>query len=246
MQIAICDDDINFAEGLKGAIETLYDVSNGPLTVSVWHDGAAFLVDQPECDALFLAIAMAGVDGFTIARKLRRREEIFLIFVTGHDELVYDAIKFQPFRFLRKSRLPEELPEAVNSLMTAVLRRSAGSKVPFRTGTGIVYRDVDDIIYIEIYGHWMHVCVRGGDDLKCYGSLTDLEKQLKAFGFVRTHKSYLVNCRYIDAIESRRVILTDQTQILLSRYRAEAVREAYGNFGLRSTTCIESNMPFML
>lgn len=230
MQIAICDDDIHFAGELKGAIETLYDVSNGSLMVSVWHDGAAFLADQPECDALFLAIDMAGMDGFTVARKLRRREEIFLIFVTGHDELVYDAIKFQPFRFLRKSRLMEELPEAVEELGKAVLRRSVGSKVPFRTGTGIVCRDVDDIMYIEIYGHWMHVRARGGDDLKCYGSLTDLEKQLEPFGFIRTHKSYLVNCQYIHAIESRRVILDDRTQIPLSRYRTETVREAYGYY----------------
>lgn len=230
MRIAICDDDINFAGELKGAIETLYDVSNGPLTVSVWHDGVAFLADQPEYDALFLAIGMAGMDGFTVARKLRRREEIFLIFVTRHDEMVYDAIKFQPFRFLRKSRLTEELPEAVEALEKAVLRRSAGGKVSFRTGTGIVYRDADDIMYIEIYGYWMHVRVNGGDDLRCYGSLTDLEQQLKAFGFVRTHKSYLVNCRYIDTIESRRIVLDDRTQILMSRYRAEAVRKAYEHY----------------
>lgn len=31
MRIAICDDDINFAGELKGAIETLYDVSMAPL-----------------------------------------------------------------------------------------------------------------------------------------------------------------------------------------------------------------------
>lgn len=230
MRIAVCDDDINFAETLKGAIETLYDVSNGPLMVSVWHDGAAFLADQPECDALFLAIGMAGMDGFTIAQKLRRRKELFLIFVTEHEELVYDAIKFQPFRFLRKSRLSEELPEAVEELGRAVLRRSAGSKVPFRTNMGTVFMDADDIMYIEIYGHWLHVRVNAGDDLKCYGSLTNLEKQLEAFGFVRTHKSYLVNCRYIYAIESRRVTLDDRTQVLMSRYRAEAVREAYRHY----------------
>ncbi len=223
MRIAICDDDVNFTGELKGAIEAAYDVSNDPLTVSVFHDGASLLADGPECDALFLDIQMPGLNGFAVASRLIHREEIFLIFVSMHDELVYESLQFRPFRFLRKSQLTGELPEVMEALGKAVLMRSMGRKVCFRTRSETVFVDVHDIAYIEIYGHWLHVRVRKGENLECYGSLADLEKQLVPFDFVRTHKSFLVNCRYVHSTESRRIILDDGTEIPLSRYRVEAV-----------------------
>lgn len=228
MQISICDDDVNFAWELKRAIEASYDASKDPLTVLLWHDGEAFLAEQPACDVLFLDINMPGMNGFTVAQKLRHREKIFLIFVTMHDELVYDAIKFQPFWFIRKPYLAEALPEVMEALGKALSKKNTCRKVPFRTKTGTVFLDVDEIRYIEIYGHWLHLYVGEGETLECYGSLTDLEKQLNPFGFVRTHKSYLVNCRYVSWIGSRRIMLDDRTQIPLSRYRVAAVRERFG------------------
>lgn len=72
--------------------------------------------------------------------------------------------------------------------------------------------------------------VHDGEDLQCYGSLTDFEQKLAPFGFIRVHKSYLVNCRYIYAVGKRQVILDDKTEILLSRYRVNEVKNKLRNF----------------
>lgn len=39
--------------------------------------------------------------------------DIVIIFITSKDELVYESIKTQPFRFIRKSRLTEEISESI-------------------------------------------------------------------------------------------------------------------------------------
>ena len=62
------------------------------------------------------------------------------------------------------------------------------------------------------------------DAIECYGSLSDFEKRLVPHNFVRTHKSYLVNCKYINSIEQKQVILDDNTVIPLSKYKIETVR----------------------
>ena len=230
MHIAICDDDADFADNLKTLLEKELAVLHVSPVISVYNDGNAFIADKPDCDAVFLDIDMPAVNGFDIAEQINRMGESLIIFVTMHDELVYSSIKFRPFRFIRKSHLAGELPEVLNALHKTIGKRNAGRKFEFQTKTGSVFLDVSNIEYIEIYGHWLHVCVDGGEDLECYGSLSEFEKELAPFDFIRTHKSYLVNCKYIYAIEKGQIVLDDKTEILLSRYRAGEVRNKFRSY----------------
>lgn len=231
MRLAICDDDMDFVERLKSMVEAGFAQMDASPAVSIYSSSEAFVSENPACEAVFLDIDMPSVNGFEIAENLSRSGSgTLIVFVTSHDELVYSSIKFQPFRFIRKSHLESELPEAVEALNEAVLKQMAGKKFRLQTKTGEVFLDVNTIEYIEIYGHWLRVCVNGGEVLDCYGSLSTLEAQLAPFDFVRTHKSYLVNCRYIYSIEKRRVILDDRTEILLSRYKADGVRSRFRDF----------------
>lgn len=235
MRIAICDDDTAFTEKMRTLVENGLGIYGEETELSVFRDSEALYncASEAEYDAVFLDIDMPRVNGFDIAEQMNRQGKALIIFVTMHDELVYSSIRFQPFRFIRKSHLEEELPEVLTDLHGAVCKRRAGQKFAFRTREGTVFLDVDTVPYIEIYGHWIQVCVEGGRKIECYGSLLKLEKELAPFGFIRTHKSYLVNCRYLYAIEKGQCILDDGTKILLSRHRSEDVRAAFKDY-LRS------------
>lgn len=184
-------------------------------------------------DVVFLDIDMPEISGFDIAEKIKANKPTLIIFVTTHDELVFSSLKFQPFRFVRKSFLGDELGEVVDDINKVLSKRAAGKKFKLQTKSHDVYIDVEQIIYIEIYGHWHHVYTNDGDTLDCYGILSDYELQLEPFDFVRTHKSYLVNCRYIRSVEKERVVLDDKTYIPLSRRRINTVNDKFTKY-LRS------------
>ena len=230
MRIAICDDDADFADNLRALMEKELAALYTKPVILVYNDGNTFISDKPECDVAFLDIDMPAVNGFDIAEQINRMGETLIIFVTMHDELVYSSIKFRPFWFVRKSHLADELPEVLNALIKTIGKRNAGRKFEFQAKRGTIFLDISSIEYIEIYGHWLHVCVNGGENLECYGSLSEFEKALAPFDFIRTHKSYLVNCKYIYAIEKGQIILDDKTEILLSRYRAGEVRDKFRNY----------------
>ena len=78
------------------------------------------------------------------------------------------------------------------------------------------------------------VHIKGNDCLECYGSLSYMEHELNDYDFVRTHKSYLVNCKYIYSIERNQIMLDDKTAIPVSRYKLETVKERFRSF-LRRT-----------
>lgn len=235
MRIAICDDDIAFTERMRILVQNGLTGYGEETDLSIYREGESLCdcVSDAGYDAVFLDIDMPRMSGFDVAEQMNRKGKTFIIFVTMHDELVYSSIRFQPFRFIRKSHLEEELPEVLQDLYCAVCKRRAGRKFAFQTKEGTVYLDVDSIPYIEIYGHWIHVRMEDGRKVECYGSLLKLEKELAPFAFIRTHKSFLVNCRYLYAIEKGQCVLDDGTKILLSRYRAEEVRARFRDY-LRS------------
>lgn len=233
IKIAMCDDDRDFSERIKLLIDQYFLTQSIDSDVLIFSGGNCFLTANTDYNAVFLDIDMPDISGFDVAEQINN--DTLIVFVTTHDELVYSSLKFRPFRFIRKAYLEEELPEALDAIQKETLKRSAGKKFMLQTKNGEVLLNVNEIEYIEIYGHWLRVYLAGGDTLECYGSLSVLEEQLDRFDFARTHKSYLVNCHYIFSIQKNRIILDDRTEIPLSRYKADTVKNKFKNH-LRSTT----------
>lgn len=227
MIIAVCDDDRNFSERMKLLIEQYFTEQSVEINAAVFNSGADYLSDNTDYNAVFLDIDMPDMGGFEIAEQLS--EDTLIVFVTTHDELVYSSLKFRPFRFIRKTYLDEELPEALEQINKEISKRGASSKFVLQTKNGEALLNVSNIKYIEIYTHSIRVYTVSGEILEYYGSLAVMERQLNDFDFVRTHKSYLVNCRYIFSIEKNKIILDDKTEVPLSRYKADAVKSKFKN-----------------
>ncbi|MBD5116855.1 MAG: response regulator transcription factor [Ruminococcaceae bacterium] len=234
IRIAVCDDDRDFTERMKLLIEQYFTEQDAESDIVIFNSGGDFLSENTDYNAVFLDIDMPDVGGFDIAEQISDKSNTLIVFVTTHDELVYSSLKFRPFRFIRKAYLEEELLETMEAVKKEILKLSANKKFMLQTKKGEFLLDVDNIEYIEIYTHSIQVYTVDGEILECYGSLSALEKQLNAFDFVRTHKSYLVNCRYIFSIEKNRIILDDKTEIPLSRYKIDTVKSKFKNH-LRST-----------
>lgn len=235
VRAAICDDEKPMLDYLQKHILIEYKKQNIEISIEQFISGEELLNAHKEnaFDAVFLDIDMPEINGFDIAESINGSENTLIIFVTSHDELVYSSLKFRPFRFIRKAYLESELPETLAAVNAEISKRNAGRKFPMRTKTGEVFLDLANIEYIEIYGHWLKVSVFGGEYIECYGSLGALEEQLAALDFVRVHKSYLVNLKYIYSIEKTQIVLDDKTAIPLSRYKSAEVKAKFKKY-LRS------------
>lgn len=63
-----------------------------------------------------------------------------------------------------------------------------------------------------------------------YGSLKALEEEWSEYDFLRIHKSYLVNQRYIEKVGGKEVILKDGTVLEMGRDRKKSVYHAMSQF----------------
>ena len=63
-----------------------------------------------------------------------------------------------------------------------------------------------------------------------YEKLETLEEKLKGFGFLRAHKSFIVNMGHIRSINSYVMTLDDGRQIPVPKARYKQVRQKYALF----------------
>lgn len=83
-------------------------------------------------DLIFLDIDMPNISGMEAAEILRDGDDEFdIIFITNKDEFVYDAIKFAPFRFIRKPKFDLEIEETLNDFL--VKRKKNNERYMFLT-----------------------------------------------------------------------------------------------------------------
>lgn len=232
MRISVCDDDVVMLNFLCDEINKELKNNGVDFALDRFENGADFLsvYETAPFDIVFLDIDMPTINGFEIAERINKDNSSFIVFVTSHDELVYSSFRFQPFRFIRKNHIAAELPETVTALAEKNNECTAARHFEVRTSSENVFLDLNDVEYIEIYGHWLRITVKNSNAIECYGSLSDFEKRLAPHNFVRTHKSYLVNCKYIYSIEQRQVVLDDKTAIPLSKYKIESVRSKLRNY----------------
>ena len=61
---------------------------------------------------------------------------------------------------------------------------------------------LSDIVYVESYKRYLLIHTKK-DEYKQYGKISDMEKMLCEKGFLRSHKSYLVNLEHVIKIKNR-------------------------------------------
>lgn len=229
LNIAIVDDNLEYLKIIHEHIDNIMDeIKCDQYILKTFTDGIQLIESGIKYDLLLLDIDMPTINGFELAEKINNNTSIqdatTIIFISTYDNLVYESFKYSPLRFIRKNKIDEELGEAIQAFLCK--REHNGYPLMFSTDLGKRSISVNDIIYIEVQSHKLYVHEKEKLTI-ANGNLKDVEEQLCAYGFIKTHQSFLVNFRYINFINHSEIILDNGTSIPLSRGRYEQVKKEY-------------------
>ncbi len=231
MRFAICDDDKNLIEKLKECIKQEYDnIWYGEnLEFDTYNSGEALIdacVNQKmEYNLIFLDVYMGGISGFDTAEKLAIAGcDIRIAFITSNSDLVYDSFDYQPFYFIRKDNYNMVVKKVLVKLKK-VMKQDKVITVINRGQT--LFIPLKNIYYIEsdrhsVLLHTTHY------DYTTRRSISDMENELKDDYFIKIHRKYLVNLKYIKRIDTilDEVTLSNDVRLEMSRHVKENVKEA--------------------
>ena len=223
ISIAICDDDNDFRLLLRDAVYKMIESHGEDADIEDFSDGQTCLsqLGSRKFNILFLDIEMPGMDGFSMAGKMQKSyPNIVLIFVSSHESLVFQSYEYDTFWFMRKSALITDLKKAIDKYFARIVYNELYYVV---NAQKVYYKD---ILYIECNGHLITIKTADRTYSMC-GSLKKLEEELTPYQFIRVHKSFLVNMKQINVMHNDKIILTDNSSVLLSKSRRAEVRKLY-------------------
>lgn len=87
---------------------------------------------------------------------------------------------------------------------------------------------IEDIMYIETSRHKNLFHTTDGV-YSIYKKLNEIEEDLKEYGFLRIHQSFLVNMRYIQKISSYILTLKNGEELSVPKSRYQEVKRKYAN-----------------
>lgn len=211
VRILLCDDDPRFLETLQSVIEAGIGVS------AVFHacTGLEQISDAmlSRCDIAFLDIDFAGkrYNGIDIARKLRSvRADAVIIFVTNYIEYAPEGYEVNAFRYVLKGDIREKLPLYLPDALAQL--RGERETLRIRISGERIDIPLSQIRYIESRQHTV-IAHTSRKDYTWYSPLSALEQELEPKGFLRIHKSYLVNMLHLRKYHSQGAVLDDGTTL---------------------------------
>lgn len=224
IRIAIVDDEPLIIDMISEKVSDILNTHKIELEIITFTEGKSLIksFEQHGFNLIILDIDMPDITGIDVAKKIRSySESTTIIFVTNKDEMVYEAIKFVPFRFIRKTNYEAEIYEAIESFLEKYTRKK--EVLMFSTENGKKTLPVSNIIFIEVDSHKLTVHTKSGL-LKANGTLKDIELQGRDYGFIRIHQSYLVNFRFINVINHKGVKLDSGEILPLGRGKYDNVK----------------------
>lgn len=225
MRIVFCDDDPHALAAVRQAVEDYFAQEE---TVSPeyaqYQDGNALLQQEHTVDIAFLDVEMPGISGIELGRRLKERNPFIKVFiVTAYPDYLDAAMGAQVFRYLSKpldaNRLKANLREAVRQYHLDT------RSYPIVTEDGVVMCRAEQLICVEaiqkrVLVHTVDGVLVAKEPMEHWKTILTLPC------FYQTHRSFLVNMRFVCAIHKDKVLLRHgETQL-----EAYLTRRRYSHF----------------
>jgi len=187
------------------------------------------LAERP--DLVLLDVQMPDLDGFEVLEAVASEWLPAVIFVTAYDEYAIKAFDVHAIDYLLKPIEPERFRKALARVqkrdLIAMLDERPIDRLVIRTRSKVSFLKPSEIDWIEADGK--HAILHAGREMHVVRhTLTRLEQRLASHGFVRVHRSAIVNVDRIKELEpwfhgEFVVILKDGTKLTSSAAHSQAL-----------------------
>lgn len=226
-QAAVCDDDEWLCQEVKRILEGhRFDLCDG-ISVRCYTSGEDLCADLAawNFDLLILDIELKRMNGIKVAQYVRENlqdNQVQILYISAKEQYCMDLFESRPLQFLVK---PIKEKELIRLAQKAVCLSSENAHVfRFQKGNLACRIPYGEILYFESRDKQIRL-LSERKEYCFYGKLDDVEKEVVQGGFIRIHKSYLVNYQHIRSYGAECVEMLNGERLSVSRKYHQAAMD---------------------
>lgn len=221
MYIAICDDDSKISNRIKNDIYKIFTSLKDVVDVSFFANGTNLIEtiknEKLHYDLLLLDVDMPNMSGLEVAKILREtNEDIIIIFISSYEKYVFDSFEYNPFRYIRKNRIKEELNIALKSAY-ALYKKRERRYIVIKSDDGDHRLEQSEICYFEIVKRKLFIHLADNKVLSMWKPIKDFINEIDDDNFVKIHSGCVVNMKYIKEYTNYDITLDNGEKLITSR-----------------------------
>ena len=237
----VVDDEPESRENLCGLLRRFCPRVNVVAAVANIEEAQA-AIDVHAPGLLFLDIEMPGGTGFDLLKQLGSWP-FEVIFTTGFQRYAIQAIRFSALDYLLKPVQPDELAAALERFRTRHpkedrdtvqqqflanigQRDEQAMKLTLTTGDRTYFVAPEEVTHCTADDNYTELHTADGRRFVSARTLKDYEDMLVPLGFLRVHRSTLVNKAQITHLDDGHAVLRNSTRVEISRRKKEEVLKA--------------------
>lgn len=195
-------------------------------------------IDELKPDLIFLDIQMPQITGIELLGLIEHQPQV--IFTTAFNEHALKAFDLNAVDYLLKPYSTERLQIAIQKVQRHAqplspqtvqelnnLHQESRERLIVKDKKQMKIIPFQNIYYLEGAQDYVKIYTTEGVYIK-HGTMQSFEDFFKHTGFLRCHRSYIVNTQYIHSIQNNlqkyTIILNNQTQIPVSRNKQSDIK----------------------
>ncbi len=235
-RVLIVEDERLAADAVKALLERDPEIE----IAGIARDGATAVssIRELQPDIVFLDIQIPELDAFGVISRIGPENMPVVVFVTAYDRYTLQAFEvhavdyllkpFEEDRFFaalrwakRELRLTENRRSPRLTSLVETLASQAKRRLPIKSSGRIVFVDLESIDYLEAAGNYV-LLHAGEQEYRTRETMNALEDRLGHTGFVRIHRSAIVNRKRIKELRpwftgEYAVVMTSGKELTLTR-----------------------------
>ncbi len=232
-KMAIVEDEAVAAKELNAMIEQ-YGRDCAPMDeyrVSVFSNAYNFLLKREVYDVVFLDIQMAGMNGMQAAREIRKRDDnVLIVFVTNMAQYALESYDVHAYDFILKPLTYGNFYMKFRRVLKELEHKQTDAFCTLATRFEKRQVRISDIVYVEISSHDLVFHMADESRIHILGTLNEWEQKLSPYHFARCNACFLVNMRYITALNGDSLVAGGH-ELRISRTKKQAFLSEFAKYG---------------
>ena len=230
IKVAFCDDDIAVLNELTVLINQYCLQKNQDIQYTAFQSPFELMAEVEKgatFDILFLDVLMPGENGINVAKEIRQYDNnVKIVFLTSSPEYAVESYMVNAYFYQLKPIWAESFFRLMDAAIAECKKEKEKSLI-VRSKNGITRIDLHKLEYCEVMKRTLIFHLHDGTVLESSGSMDTLCSTLEDSGFLRPHRSFLVNMEHIRNISAKAIVMENNTEIPIPHGKHTEIKNQY-------------------